>query len=217
MGWKQRTVGLLVAVGLAAGAVGCASSNEEDYPGRPFVSPVDGRTYCAWESMPQECQWSQWPPAPFAMPTGDAYYPSYPGGYSYFEAALAYHIAFNLFYDRVGYYDMYMGPAYARYPHQRVKVINRNTYVTNYQTFDRSHSTQIKQAAATTQYRSKSGKKVSGSAAQKQFSGGNAKSGQSVKSGTSSKGGSWWGGSSSSKGSYGSKSSGSSSRSGSRR
>lgn len=102
--------------------VGCGDDgNPGTVSPSAFVSPVDGKTYCAWVNNPHEdtsCLASGILAAPFPIPTSQ---PVRAPGMSDADWMLlgglfGYGLGHHSYYFSPDYYDHYIGPAWSRYP-----------------------------------------------------------------------------------------------------
>lgn len=186
-----RTVialGVACAVGLPLAACGDDADDQTAAPSA-FVSPVDGKTYCAWINNPYECPTTPGapPPAPFAMPTDQ---PDRDDGFSASDyllmmALFNYHSTYAGFYHRPFYYDNYVRPAWRSHPgtyyagpggRKVVPVRDVSTFTRNTKTFDTRYRAQIDKNKTNATYKTAGGKTYKGNTLPtKAFSGTNVK------------------------------------------
>lgn len=226
---RRFFLSLLSILVLVAPLAACSSDDDAATatPLKAFVSPVDGKTYCAWVENPHECPGPPGPPAaPFAMPQDE---PRHDPGMSMTDflllnALFSYHTTYAPFYGSPGYYNHYIGPAWTGYPgtyysgpgRTTIRTTNVNVYTSNTSKFDTKYASQEKVAQKNAAYKTANGKTYKGTEVPRSaFSGTNVPTnqtststggnkGSTVKQGSDKPSGksSYSGGSSSKSGSY---------------
>ena len=175
--WLRTLILTLAGLALVAPAVAACADDDATAAPAAFVSPVDGKTYCAWVNITHECDNSGYPPAPFPMPTDQ---PTHQPGMSDADFLLLgalfwYGLGHHSYYYSEPYYNHFIGPAYTRYPGYRsygyghaplaryssVKVYN--TTVINHvdRTYARQEATAVKDPKLST-YKTANGKTYTG-------------------------------------------------------
>lgn len=180
---------LLTAIIGTLGLAGCGGDDDLGTASpAAFVSPVDGKTYCAWVNNPHEdtaCLASGIPAAPFPIPTTQ---PVQTPGMSSTDFMLlgglfGYGLGHHSYYYSPSYYDRYIGPAWSRYPGSYAgyggrpvtRISSGNTYNTTIVNVNNRYATQERTAEKTATYRTAGGKTYTGSQVPaKAFSGTNA-------------------------------------------
>lgn len=116
---RNLTLTLLTAVLMAAPLAACSGDDDGFRCPAPITSPVDGQKYTPWVENPHETDGCPYAPAAFAMPTDR---PVQSPGMSSTDFLLLMMLFDNhttygpSFYDRPGYYNSRIAPAWGRYP-----------------------------------------------------------------------------------------------------
>jgi hypothetical protein len=189
---RKFILSLMGVLLLASPALACSSADDDATatPLKAFVSPVDGKTYCAWVENPHECPGPPGPPAaPFAMPQDEPHHD--PGmsntDFLLMMALFNYHTAYSPFYGSPGYYNHYIGPAWTGYPgtyysgpgRTTIRTTNVNVYTTNTSRFDTKYAAQEKTAQKNATYKTANGKVYKGTEVPRSaFSGTNVRTNQ---------------------------------------
>jgi hypothetical protein len=196
---RRFFLSLLSVLVLAAPLAACSSDDDAATatPLKAFVSPVDGKTYCAWVENSYECPGPPGPPAaPFAMPQDE---PRHDPGMSMTDflllnALFSYHTTYAPFYGSPGYYNHYIGPAWTGYPgtyysgpgRTTIRTTNVNVYTSNTNKFDTKYASQEKVAQKNATYKTANGKTYKGTEVPRSaFSGTNVPTNQTSTTGGS--------------------------------
>jgi uncharacterized membrane protein YgcG len=175
----KRALMFLLMLGMLLGSAGALASCSSDddaataTPLKAFVSPVDGKTYCAWVENPHECPGPPGPPAaPFAMPQDE---PRHDPGMSNMDfllmmALFDYHTTYSPYYGGIGYYNHYVSPAWTRYPgtyysgpgRTTIHTTNVSVYTSSASKFDTKYATQERAGQKNAVYKTANGKTYKG-------------------------------------------------------
>lgn len=185
---------LFAVITMLLGVGALSGCGDDDSPATPqaFVSPVDGKTYCAWVENPSECPTTSGAPAPapFGMPQDR---PTQDNGISNTDfllmmALFNYHTAYAPWYGSPFYYNSFVSPAWHSHPgvfysgpnRTTVHVTNVNNYSQQSKSFDTRYAKDETASQKNATYKTKTGKTYSGKTVPKStFSGTNV----SVKNG----------------------------------